>query len=261
MTLRKFSLLNKLFTPLVFLCFGLFLFAFNIPPLYAQTPIKAKASVQGTTITVSWEEVPGMSFYKVYDASGTLYDGGNVGSQTRFVFHGKPDTGYIFKIRGYKTGETTYSAAGEVSATTSSDSTSSGSATSGSASSGSSGSTSSGSPPSGSTSSSSTSSGSATSTSSSGAGETSIQIGAPFPGEASNVTFSEHLQNAFNWAATIGSLLAVFMIVFAGFKYMTSTGNPEALQDAKDTISGAVIGLAMLILIYFLLEFFGVKNV
>jgi len=87
---------------------------------------------------------------------------------------------------------------------------------------------------------------------------TKITIGAPFPGEDPSASLIDHIFYVYKWAAVIGSLIAVFMILFAAFKYTTSAGNSEALQDAKDTIVGALIGLALIIISYLFLDLLGV---
>lgn len=84
-----------------------------------------------------------------------------------------------------------------------------------------------------------------------------IEIGAPFPGEPKNVTLIQHIGYVLGWAYTIGALLAVAMIIIGGFKYITSGGNPQVLQDAKDTVVGALIGLAFLLLIALLTKSLG----
>lgn len=85
-----------------------------------------------------------------------------------------------------------------------------------------------------------------------------VDISAPFPGEGSEgVTLMEHLRAAITWAYAVGTLLAVFMIVFGGFKYIVSAGNPQALQDAKDMVIGALVGLLILLLLYLLLPTLG----
>jgi type IV secretory pathway VirB2 component (pilin) len=42
--------------------------------------------------------------------------------------------------------------------------------------------------------------------------------------------------------------LAVLMIIYAGYIYMTSQGNPERLGVAKDIIIGVITGIALLFL-------------
>ena len=87
-----------------------------------------------------------------------------------------------------------------------------------------------------------------------------LEVGAPFPGEeGKKVDLIEHIYLAHKWATLIGTLIAAFMIIFAGFKYTTSAGNPEGLQDAKDTLIGALIGLAIIILTYLLLQVLGAR--
>lgn len=46
------------------------------------------------------------------------------------------------------------------------------------------------------------------------------------------------------------ALVAVLMIVIGGFKYVISSGNPEAVKSATKTITWAVIGLVVAVLAY-----------
>lgn len=45
----------------------------------------------------------------------------------------------------------------------------------------------------------------------------------------------------------LATAASVFFIVYAGYKYITSTGKPEALEDAKATLKNALIGLVLVI--------------
>ena len=49
-------------------------------------------------------------------------------------------------------------------------------------------------------------------------------------------------------------LVALFFIVFAGIKYMFSTGDEEKMRSAKNTFSSAAIGLAVALLSYGILS-------
>ena len=49
-------------------------------------------------------------------------------------------------------------------------------------------------------------------------------------------------------------LVALFFIVFAGIKYMFSTGDEEKMRSAKNTFSSAAIGLAVALLAYGILS-------
>jgi len=48
----------------------------------------------------------------------------------------------------------------------------------------------------------------------------------------------------------VAGLFAIFMIVFGGFKYITSGGNEEEATSAKGTLQWAVIGLVVILLSY-----------
>ena len=43
----------------------------------------------------------------------------------------------------------------------------------------------------------------------------------------------------------ISGIIAVFMIVYSGFKYIFSQGNPESTKAAKSTIQNAIIGIVI----------------
>lgn len=58
----------------------------------------------------------------------------------------------------------------------------------------------------------------------------------------------EYVNDAYAYLAGIGGLLAIIMLIYAGYSYMTSYGDPEKLSNAKDIIEKALIGLALLIL-------------
>lgn len=58
----------------------------------------------------------------------------------------------------------------------------------------------------------------------------------------------EYVNDAYVYLAGIGGLLAIIMLIYAGYSYMTSYGDPEKLSNAKDIIEKALIGLALLIL-------------
>ena len=46
---------------------------------------------------------------------------------------------------------------------------------------------------------------------------------------------------------TIAAIAAVFFVVKGGFTYITSSGNPDALEEAKKTIRNALIGLTVVL--------------
>ena len=60
------------------------------------------------------------------------------------------------------------------------------------------------------------------------------------------------------WAVSIGGGIAFMLIIYGGFIYMTSQGNPERVKASQELITSAVSGLLLLILSVFLLNFIGV---
>lgn len=58
----------------------------------------------------------------------------------------------------------------------------------------------------------------------------------------------DYVNSGYQFMAVIGGLLAIMMLIYAGYRYMTSYGDPEKIADAKDIVEKAFIGLALLIL-------------
>ncbi len=44
----------------------------------------------------------------------------------------------------------------------------------------------------------------------------------------------------------IGSIVAVFFVIYAGLKFVTARGNPEKIGDAQKTLMYTLIGIAIL---------------
>jgi hypothetical protein len=66
-------------------------------------------------------------------------------------------------------------------------------------------------------------------------------------------SYVEYMGAIFSFAMKAGAILTTLMIIYAGYKYLTSQGNPTALGEAKDIIIGSLSGFAMLLLIYLIL--------
>ncbi len=62
--------------------------------------------------------------------------------------------------------------------------------------------------------------------------------------------FWEYVKTVYKWTSRIIVLLATLMIIYGGYKYMLSGGNPEVIREAKDIIIGALIGIALVALAY-----------
>ncbi len=81
-------------------------------------------------------------------------------------------------------------------------------------------------------------------------------------GNSSEVCSATKNDKALNIVGTITDFLmwalgivSVIMIVVGGFKYVTSNGDANAIQSAKNTILYAVIGLAIAILGQVIIQF------
>jgi len=66
------------------------------------------------------------------------------------------------------------------------------------------------------------------------------------------------VKQLFPYLLGFGGLAAFGLIVYSGFQLMTSSGDPQKIQGAKETITSAVTGLIFIILSLFLLRLIGV---
>jgi hypothetical protein len=61
------------------------------------------------------------------------------------------------------------------------------------------------------------------------------------------------------WALGIAGGVAFILIIYSGFLYMTSGGDKQKVQAAKELMTAAISGLLLLIFSVFLLDLFGVR--
>jgi len=82
------------------------------------------------------------------------------------------------------------------------------------------------------------------------------ELGVPIPGSngTSEASYGEYIESAYGFAMKLGIGLTTLMVIYAGYKYMTSQGNPTAINEAKDIIVGSLSGFALLLLIYWVLD-------
>ncbi len=66
---------------------------------------------------------------------------------------------------------------------------------------------------------------------------------------------SDTIKTAIEVISVIAGAVAVIMIVFGGFRYVTSAGNAEATKSARNTIVYAVIGLIIIALAQIIVHF------
>ncbi|MBI3957091.1 MAG: hypothetical protein HY340_03840 [Candidatus Kerfeldbacteria bacterium] len=61
--------------------------------------------------------------------------------------------------------------------------------------------------------------------------------------------------NIINWVLGLLGIIAVIMILYAGFLWMTAGGNEEKVGTAKKIISAAIIGLIIILLAWAIVNF------
>lgn len=64
----------------------------------------------------------------------------------------------------------------------------------------------------------------------------------------------DYIQLFWNRILPIAVGLTVLVIMYGGYRYITSAGNPEALTAAKDIIISAIVGLVLLLLAWVIWE-------
>lgn len=63
----------------------------------------------------------------------------------------------------------------------------------------------------------------------------------------------EYIKFLFNFALIIAGFIAFLSLVYGGFRYLASAGNPTAMSDARGQITAGILGLLILITAYLLL--------
>lgn len=69
-----------------------------------------------------------------------------------------------------------------------------------------------------------------------------------------NASAAELIVYFFNLAVAVGAFIAVVIIIMAGIEWMTSDGNPSKIESAKDKIKNTLLGVAILIGCYLILD-------
>jgi len=63
------------------------------------------------------------------------------------------------------------------------------------------------------------------------------------------------VRSIINTMSLIIGILAVIMIIWAGFKYVTSGGDSGSIQSAKNTLIYAIVGIIIVALAQFIVQF------
>lgn len=81
-----------------------------------------------------------------------------------------------------------------------------------------------------------------------------VQGNKQFCADTGQGLLKKYLLAIFNWGTALISALAVLVIIFGGYRYMTSGGSPDKVESAKNMIVGALSGLLLIIFAYVILN-------
>jgi len=62
-----------------------------------------------------------------------------------------------------------------------------------------------------------------------------------------NSTVVDLVQYFYEWGLAIGGIATFFVLLMAGFQYLTSAGDPDKMKEARDRIQSAIFGLILLL--------------
>ena len=65
--------------------------------------------------------------------------------------------------------------------------------------------------------------------------------------------FKGIFQNVIGYALGFAGVVFFVLLLAAGFKYITSGGDPKAIEGAKKTLTSALIGLVVILISYLVL--------
>ena len=66
--------------------------------------------------------------------------------------------------------------------------------------------------------------------------------------------FENVFRNAVSGLLVIGGVALLIMLFSGGFKFLTSSGDPKKLEDAKKTLTFAIAGIVLLVGSYLILR-------
>jgi hypothetical protein len=76
-------------------------------------------------------------------------------------------------------------------------------------------------------------------------------------GGTDQAPLSDLIGNILNILYVLAGSSAILMVIIGGYRYMSSTGDPKGIQEAKETIKSALIGLMLVLLAYLIAQFIG----
>lgn len=77
-----------------------------------------------------------------------------------------------------------------------------------------------------------------------------IEAAGGTPGQTNSIKVTESVTAIVNWLLFAVGVIAVIMLIWGGIKYATSAGDSNKVTAAKNTIMYAIIGLAVAVLAF-----------
>ncbi len=74
-------------------------------------------------------------------------------------------------------------------------------------------------------------------------------------GTDSESTINKTIKTALNIISIVVGIMAVFMLIFGGMKFITSQGDSAGVASARNTIIYALVGLVVVLLSQFIVQF------
>lgn len=68
------------------------------------------------------------------------------------------------------------------------------------------------------------------------------------------ISLPKCVQNIYLLSLGLGAVIALSMLVLAGYRYMTAAGNAQQVESAKESFAAAFIGLIILFIAFILLN-------
>ncbi len=81
-----------------------------------------------------------------------------------------------------------------------------------------------------------------------------VNLSAPFGGLTRVSNLGEYIAGIYNYSIVIAGILAGIMVTVGGVKWLTAAGNAPAIESAKKTIGGALVGLTLVLGAYVILN-------
>lgn len=79
-----------------------------------------------------------------------------------------------------------------------------------------------------------------------------IGVGVGLPGSVTagqEYTYASYVRGLYAFSMKVAVALCTIMVIYAGYKYLTSRGESGAINEAKDILFGTLMGAALLMLV------------